>query len=221
MGFNLDNYETVEERLVKFWEAHPEGRILTSIHHYDDNKVVIKAEIYFNREDDRPVATGYAEEVRGSSPVNKTAHVENADTSAIGRGLANCGFQSKAAPRPSRQEMDKVKRYSEAPRDYQKPTAPQMYANDEQASIDALVDQLAESFGGEEVQVPAKNITIKNPGEPASVKQIGMIRALMGNQGIRNKQEQLDLASATLGKDIDSLDSISKGDASALITALK
>lgn len=221
MGFNLDNYETVEERLVKFWEAHPEGRILTSIHHYDDNKVVIKAEIYFNREDDRPVATGYAEEVRGSSPVNKTAHVENADTSAIGRGLANCGFQSKAAPRPSRQEMDKVKRYSEAPRDYQKPTAPQMYANDEQASIDALVDQLAESFGGEAVQAPSKNITIKNPGEPASVKQIGMIRALMGNQGIRNKQEQLDLASATLGRDVESLDSISKGDASALITALK
>lgn len=222
MGFNLDNYETVEERLVKFWEAHPEGRILTSIHHYDDNKVVIKAEIYFNREDDRPVATGYAEEVRGSSPVNKTAHVENADTSAIGRGLANCGFQSKAAPRPSRQEMDKVKRYSEAPRDYQKPNNPATYyGNEEQQSIDALVDQLADSFGGEVVQAPSKNITIKNPGEPASPKQIGMIRALMGNQGIRNKQEQLDLASATLGKDIDSLDSISKGDASALITALK
>lgn len=213
MGFNLDNYETVEERLVKFWEAHPEGRILTSIHHYDDNKVVIKAEIYFNREDDRPVATGYAEEVRGSSPVNKTAHVENADTSAIGRGLANCGFQSKAAPRPSRQEMEKVDRY-------QQRSAPSPVYG-EQASIDALVDQLADSFGGEVVQAPAKNITIKNPGEPASVKQIGMIRALMGNQGIRNKQEQLDLASATLGRDVDSLDTISKGDASALITALK
>lgn len=216
MGFNLDNYETVEERLVKFWEAHPEGRILTSIHHYDDNKVVIKAEIYFNREDDRPVATGYAEEVRGSSPVNKTAHVENADTSAIGRGLANCGFQSKAAPRPSRQEMEKVNRVT----NFQKPEPP-TYVREEQASIDALVDQLADSFGGEAVQAPAKNITIKNPGEPASVKQIGMIRALMGNQGIRNKQEQLDLASATLGRDVESLDSISKGDASALITALK
>lgn len=220
MGFNLDNYETVEERLVKFWEAHPEGRILTSIHHYDDNKVVIKAEIYFNREDERPVATGYAEEVRGSSPVNKTAHVENADTSAIGRGLANCGFQSKAAPRPSRQEMDKVKRYSEAPRDFQKPEPP-IYVREEQASIDALVDQLAESFGGEEVQVPTKNITIKNPGEAASTKQIGMIRALMGNRGIRDKQEQLDLASATLGREVDSLDYIKKGEASTLITALK
>lgn len=216
MGFNLDSYETVEERLVKFWEAHPEGRILTNIHHYDDNKVVIKAEIYFNREDERPVATGYAEEVRGSSPVNKTAHVENADTSAIGRGLANCGFQSKAAPRPSRQEMQKVERYNSAP-------APrQQQSMDEQASIDALVDQLADSFGGEVVSSAGpKNVTIKNPGEPASVKQIGMIRALMGNQGIRAKQEQLDLASATLGKEIDSLDSISKGDASALITALK
>lgn len=213
MGFNLDNYETVEERLVKFWEAHPEGRILTSIHHYDDNKVVIKAEIYFNREDDRPVATGYAEEVRGSSPVNKTAHVENADTSAIGRGLANCGFQSKAAPRPSRQEMEKVDRYQ------QRSAPTPVYG--EQESIDALVDQLADSFGGEVVQAPAKNITIKNPGEPASPKQIGMIRALMGNQGIRNKQEQVDLASATLGREVDSLDSISKGDASKLITALK
>jgi len=214
MGFNLDNYETVEERLVKFWEAHPEGRILTSIHHYDDNKVVIKAEIYFNREDDRPVATGYAEEVRGSSPVNKTAHVENADTSAIGRGLANCGFQSKSAPRPSRQEMEKVDRYQQRP-------APSNYQQDDRASVDALVDQLAESFGGEVMHESTKNITIKNPGEPASAKQIGMIRALMGNKGIRNKQDQLDLATATLGRDIDSLDSISKGDASALITALK
>lgn len=211
--FNLDNYETVEDRLVKFWEAHPEGRILTSIHHYDDNKVVIKAEIYFNREDDRPVATGYAEEVRGSSPVNKTAHVENADTSAIGRGLANCGFQSKSSPRPSRQEMEKVDRYSRQP-------APSP-AYGEQESIDALVDQLASSFSGEEVNMPPKNVTIKNPGEPASPKQIGMIRALMGNQGIRNKQEQIDLASATLGREVESLDSISKGDASALITALK
>ena len=221
MGFNLDSYETVEERLVKFWEAHPEGRILTSMVHYDDNKVVIKAEIYFNREDDRPVATGYAEEVRGSSPVNKTAHVENADTSAIGRGLANCGFQSKSAPRPSRQEMDKVSRYSSGPMNYGPPSKSTTTIHGEQESIDAIVDQLAESFGGEVVQSQPKNITIKNPGEPASPKQIGMIRALMGNQGIRNKQEQIDLASATLGKEIDSLDSISKGDASALITALK
>lgn len=221
MGFNLDSYETVEERLVKFWEAHPEGRILTSMVHYDDNKVVIKAEIYFNREDDRPVATGYAEEVRGSSPVNKTAHVENADTSAIGRGLANCGFQSKSAPRPSRQEMDKVNRYNNGPANYGPPSKSTMTIHGEQESIDAIVDQLADSFGGEVVQPQPKNITIKNPGEPASPKQIGMIRALMGNQGIRNKQEQIDLASATLGREVESLDSISKGDASALITALK
>lgn len=216
--FNLDNYETVEDRLVKFWEAHPEGRILTSIHYYDDSRILVRAEAYFNREDERPVATGYAEEIRGASPVNRTSHAENAETSAIGRCLANCGFQAKSAPRPSREEMDKVQR--QAPASYNQPR-PSAQSYGEQESIDALVDQLASSFSGEEVSMPPKNVTIKNPGEPASPKQIGMIRALMGNKGIRNRDEQLDLATATLGRDIESLDSLTKGDASTLITALK
>jgi len=183
MGFNLDSYETVEERLVKFWEAHPEGRILTNIHHYDDNKVVIKAEIYFNREDDRPVATGYAEEVRGSSPVNKTAHVENADTSAIGRGLANCGFQSKSAPRPSRQEMQKVERYNAAPAP--NPVSNGLVSADnierfKKACADAglQVDQVAQNAGVDlnglrESDMPALRASFKDLKEFASAPETG------------------------------------------------
>jgi hypothetical protein len=110
MRFNLDNYETVETRLAKFWAQFPNGQVFTAIHHYDDNKVVFRAEIYKDISDPRPVATGYAEEVRDLSPVNKTSHVENAETSAIGRALANYIFQSKTAPRPSREEMVKVVR---------------------------------------------------------------------------------------------------------------
>jgi hypothetical protein len=110
MRFNLDNYETVETRLAKFWAQYPNGQVFTAIHHYDDNKVVFRAEIYKDISDPRPVATGYAEEVRDLSPVNKTSHVENAETSAIGRALANFIFQSKTAPRPSREEMSKVAR---------------------------------------------------------------------------------------------------------------
>jgi superfamily I DNA/RNA helicase len=110
MRFNLDNYETVETRLAKFWAQFPNGQVFTAIHHYDDNKVVFRAEIYKDISDPRPVATGYAEEVRDLSPVNKTSHVENAETSAIGRALANYVFQSKTAPRPSREEMTKVVR---------------------------------------------------------------------------------------------------------------
>lgn len=109
MGFNLDNYETVEDRLARFWADHPEGRVMTSMVHYDDNKVVFGAEVYFQFDDPAPKATGYAEEVRGASPVNKTSHVENAETSAIGRALANCGYAAKGA-RPSREEMAKVQR---------------------------------------------------------------------------------------------------------------
>jgi hypothetical protein len=110
MRFNLDNYETVEARLAKFWEDHPNGQIFTSVHYYDDTRVVFKAEVYKDISDPRPVATGFAEEVRDASPVNRTSHVENAETSSIGRCLANWKYASKTQPRPSRQEMEKVQR---------------------------------------------------------------------------------------------------------------
>jgi len=110
MRFNLDNYETVEQRLAKFWEQFPNGQVFTQIHHYDETRVVFRAEVYKDITDPRPVATGYAEETRDASPVNRTSHVENAETSAIGRALANYIFQSKTAPRPSREEMGKVVR---------------------------------------------------------------------------------------------------------------
>lgn len=120
MRFNLDNYETVEARLAKFWEDCPNGQIFTQIHHYDENRVVFKAEVYKDISDPRPVATGFAEEVRDASPVNRTSHVENAETSAIGRALANWRYASKTQPRPSRQEMEKVVRREEQ-QNYQKP----------------------------------------------------------------------------------------------------
>lgn len=113
MRFNLDNYETVEARLAKFWEEFPNGQVFTSIHHYDDQRVVFKAEVYKDISDPRPVSTGFAEEIRDASPVNRTSHVENAETSAIGRALANWKFASKTSPRPSRSEMEKVQRMTE------------------------------------------------------------------------------------------------------------
>ena len=116
MRFNLDNYETVEARLARFWEDHPNGQIRTSMHHYDENRVVFKAEVYRDVADTKPVATGHAEEVRDASPVNRTSHLENAETSAIGRALANWKYASKTQPRPSRQEMEKVQRMTDAPR---------------------------------------------------------------------------------------------------------
>jgi len=107
--FNLDEYATVEERLEKFWADHPNGAVITDIVKYEGDACVFKALIFFERGAEL-VATGFAEEIRDASPVNKTSFVENAETSAIGRALAACGYQMKK--RPSREEMEKVERRS-------------------------------------------------------------------------------------------------------------
>lgn len=113
--FDLDQYDTVEVRLARFWEAHPEGRVLTSVMFHDERRFICRAEIYFDRDDPTPVASGYAEEIVGASPVNKTSALENCETSAIGRALANCNFAS-LGKRPSKEEMEKVQRYAAEPR---------------------------------------------------------------------------------------------------------
>jgi len=207
--FNLENYETVEDRLVKFWEQHPDGRVLTSIHYYDDTRILVRAEVYFNREDERPVATGYAEELRGASPVNRTSHAENAETSAIGRGLANCGYAAKGS-RPSREEMQKVERMSSAPQ-----------ASPSRQEVAMTVDKVQQAFSGSEVvSEPQKSIEIRNPGEPASPKQIGMIRSLMTTQGMTRDDQQF-YVEALVGRKLATLDEITKGEASTIITDLK
>ena len=107
MAFDLSNYETVEDRLIRFWADHPNGRIATSLIAQDGDQVIFRAEVFFEFIDTFPKATGYAEEIRGSSPVNKTAHIENCETSSIGRALANAGYATHGK-RPSREEMSKV-----------------------------------------------------------------------------------------------------------------
>jgi len=112
MKFDLSQYATVEERLEKFWSEHPNGAVITEIVHREGDSIIIKAYIYFERGGEL-VATGLAEEVRDASPVNKTSFVENAETSAIGRGLANANYPIKK--RPSREEMQKAQRRAGAP----------------------------------------------------------------------------------------------------------
>ena len=108
--FDLSLYETVAQRLERWWATYETGRIITTIHHYDGSTIIMRAEGYNN--DDRLIATGYAEEVFGNSPVNKTSFLENCETSAIGRMISNSPIGT-AGPRPSREEMSKVERRGE------------------------------------------------------------------------------------------------------------
>ena len=111
---SIEDYEPVASRLARFWEKHPEGRVITKLITFEGDRVIVQADIYVDREDDRPIATDFAEELRGSNNVNKTSHIENACTSAIGRALSDADFASSTdwTKRPSREEMQKVERMS-------------------------------------------------------------------------------------------------------------
>jgi hypothetical protein len=105
--FNLDDYETVEERLVKFWKDHPDGQIHTKLLDSTSSRFIVEAAVYRTEADIRPWTTGLAEETVQGRGVNATSALENCETSAIGRALANAGYATKGK-RASREEMVKV-----------------------------------------------------------------------------------------------------------------
>ena len=110
MAFNLEEYETVEERLIKFWEKYPDGRIETDLVESTGNTFIVLARIYRTEADPKPWTNGYAREQITNSGVNATSALENCETSAIGRALANANFAAKGK-RPSREEMVAVERH--------------------------------------------------------------------------------------------------------------
>lgn len=117
MAFNLENYEPVQERLNRFWKDHPNGRITTINHSNPDTPNLILFEAIIWKESASGVygdANGHAEEIRTERGVNSTNALENAETSAIGRALANLSYAGTAATRPSREEMVKASRPKES-----------------------------------------------------------------------------------------------------------
>lgn len=121
--FSLADYETVEQRIKRFYTDNPNGRIITKNETTPTDRAVstwvVKAEIWlpFENPELEKVnfskmpgaylkATGWAFEIDGQGMANKTSALENAETSAIGRALANAGYSGNK--RASREEMAKV-----------------------------------------------------------------------------------------------------------------
>ncbi len=120
--FSLDDYEPVAARIARFYTDHPHGRIITELVVNEPPQYIVKANIYrpdlLLADGLTPVlwATGYAEEIAGNSNVNKTSALENCETSAIGRALANAGYSGTDwTKRASREEMAKVERGEQMP----------------------------------------------------------------------------------------------------------
>jgi hypothetical protein len=122
MGFDLSAYETVAERLQRAHQDHPDLRLITEIVDIARDpqtnrplQYIVKASLYYG---DVLKAVDYAEEIVGSSHINKTSALENASTSAAGRSLSLAGYMgtdpnTKKPVRPSRQDMEKAQRVSE------------------------------------------------------------------------------------------------------------
>lgn len=146
IGFDLERYAPVARRITLFYERYPTGRIITVLVERDARAVIFRASVYRGAEDTHPAATGWALEREGDGDVNAVACLENTETSAIGRALANLGFTA-SAERPSREEMMRVSRARQAPlrvaaprqRSIQpSPTSPLL-----QSHADALSDTLS------------------------------------------------------------------------------
>jgi len=113
--FNPADYETVAERIARFYKDFPDGRIVTkNITQAHDRAIstwVVQSWVYLSSEDQArglPKATGLAFEIDGAGMANKTSALENAETSSIGRSLANAGYSGDK--RVTREEMNKVNR---------------------------------------------------------------------------------------------------------------
>ncbi len=111
MNFDIDSYVTVQERVAEFYRDFPEGSIRTYLAKIDGPEVVFEARVFRTpAEANQGIYTsGWAREIEGLSPVNRTSHLENCESGAIGRALANLGY-AKDAKRPSRSEIIKVGR---------------------------------------------------------------------------------------------------------------
>jgi hypothetical protein len=107
--FNLEEYTTVAERIKSFRQMFPMGRILTYLIHEDANRVVFKAELYRDDQDEYPFSTGYAREITAERGVNRDFALENCETSSIGIAAKNAdiGTEKKSI---SREEAAKVNR---------------------------------------------------------------------------------------------------------------
>jgi hypothetical protein len=111
--FNLQDYETVADRVARFQKLHLSGRIVTKVISLDNSKgeVLAMAEVYREHEDTQPAGVDYAFGVASTYPQSmRKFYVEDTVTSAVGRALSLVLDTDK---KPTREDMQKVQAHQE------------------------------------------------------------------------------------------------------------
>lgn len=149
-------YVMVKDRLIYFNETYPEGSITTNlVSEPTSEMVIVKATVWPDIKDNMRQFTGYSQAVIGEGMVNKTAALENAETSAVGRALAMMGIgvlESIA----SADEMVKAETNFRPPSDKQlkwiRDTA--FEVNDQLISVDEVDGWIEEELGVKITEMP-------------------------------------------------------------------
>jgi hypothetical protein len=108
-SFSLEDYAPVADRITLFYSKFPTGRIVTELISQTETQVVFKAAVFRSPDEREPAASGWASERFGDGEINSVACLENTETSAVGRALANLGLTA-SRNRPSLEEMEKAAR---------------------------------------------------------------------------------------------------------------
>ena len=154
--FNLQDYETVETRLEKWHGQYPDSRVETELIEASNTRFIVFCKLFKTEADPKPCATGLAFETITEKGVNSTSALENCETSAIGRALANAGFAAKGK-RASREEMAKVN--NAEPNQYEKKLAERRYSPPATRSA-AIEDALRASFAVENKEADPQQWTV-------------------------------------------------------------
>ena len=154
--FNLQDYETVETRLEKWHGQYPDSRVETELIEASNTRFIVFCKLFKTEADAKPCATGLAFETITEKGVNSTSALENCETSAIGRALANAGFAAKGK-RASREEMAKVN--NAEPNQYEKKLAERRYSPPATRSA-AVEDALRTTFAVENKEADPQQWTV-------------------------------------------------------------
>jgi hypothetical protein len=165
--FNLEDYETVSDRVARFQKLHLGGRIVTQVVSLDNSKgeVLARAEVYREHEDTQPSAVDYAFGIASTYPQSmRKFYVEDTVTSAVGRALSLVLDTDK---KPTREDMQKVKHHEET------------------KSIVAETKAKMAQTSGEYIPVAKENDpwTIRESSMPPTMEQaVATVKEIIGGQ---------------------------------------